>query len=621
MTAASRRRGLWACRSQGGARTAPNCRLLFGRVPDLSQSLLELYGFSTFRGPQREIIEHHLSGESALVLMATGDGKSLCYQLPGFVGDGLTIVVSPLIALMDDQVAALNKRGLPATCIHSMLTREEREARLQSVLDGKIKLLYLTPERFRVGDFLAKMQSLDVQRLAIDEAHCLSQWGHDFRPDYQRLGEVREALGGVPCLALSATATPQVQEDIRAVLGLGDAKLFHTGIARDNLFLSVHEALADQDKIDRLATVLRRTGGPAIVYCALIKDLRYLESELQRRDFWPMVYHGDLSAHERRTQQAKFQERNDALMLATNAFGMGVDKADIRAIVHWQIPRTLEAYYQEVGRAGRDGKGAFCELLYREEDLVIQRNFTEWANPTAEFARDLIDHMIGLGDRLHAADVAQLRMTLLHKNKHDGRVDTVLRLMRSAGCTMGDAGLDLKLVREPDDAEIARWLPDDKRQNDLMGLLKMVRYANQEQCRKATIHQHFGFDDLAEGCGSCDVCTDRIAWQDEHMTDTMALTRGRQQHVGPQRKTTIVKQGFGAGVAEETVPAEQTPAEKDPTHGLSRGDWLDIAGMGLCCIVRVHRHGKRGRVDVERASDLKAHSIDLRRRRWKRVQN
>lgn len=555
---------------------------------------------------QREIVEHHLNDKSALVLMATGDGKSLCYQLPAFVGEGLTIVVSPLIALMDDQVAAMHQRSLPATCIHSMLTREERAARLQSVIDGKIKLLYVTPERFRVGKFLETIKRLNVQRLAVDEAHCLSQWGHDFRPDYQRLGDIRKELGNVPCLALTATATPKVQEDIRKVLYLEDARLFHTGISRDNLFLSVHDALTDQDKMDRLTEVLRRTGGPAIVYCALIKDLRYLESELQRRNFWPMVYHGDLSAYERRTQQAKFQQRDDALMLATNAFGMGIDKADIRAIVHWQIPRTLEAYYQEVGRAGRDGKGAHCELLYREEDLVIQRNFTEWANPTAEFARDLIDHMSSLGDRLHAADVEQLRLTFLHKNRHDGRVDTVLRLMRSAGCTTGEAGVDLQLVREPNNEEIANWLPEDKRQNDLMGLLKTVRYANQQQCRKATIHEHFGFDDLTGDCGSCDVCTDTHQWQDQHMPEARSLTHGRDR-------------------SSNQDPGDQHQKERandkhDPTFGLSRGDWLDIAGIGLCCITRVHRHGKTGRVDVERASDLKPRSIDLGRRRWRRVQ-
>lgn len=565
---------------------------------DLNEALEELYGFADFRGPQREIIAQHLAGESALVLMATGDGKSLCYQLPAFVGEGLTVVVSPLIALMDDQVAALEARGLPATCIHSMLDKRERQSRLDAVLRGEVKLLYCTPERFRVGDgdenFLERIRGAGVRRLAVDEAHCLSQWGHDFRPDYQRLGEVRQALGDVPCLALTATATPQVQDDIRATLGLEDARLFHTGIARDNLALSVHHALTDQDKLDRLEEVLRRTGGPAIVYCALIKDLRMLETELQRRDFWPMVYHGDLSAHERRTQQAKFQARDDALMLATNAFGMGVDKADIRAIVHWQLPRTLEAYYQEVGRAGRDGEGSFCELLYREEDLVIQRNFTEWANPTADFACDVVDHMVALGDRLHAADVATLRETFLTKNRHDGRVDTVLRLLRAAGCTTGEAGLDLQLVRVPDAREVEAWLPEDKRQNDLMGLLKMVRYASEPQCRKRTIHAHFGFaDDFPDGCGSCDVCVDLHGWQGEHMPAPEPLTRGRR---------------------EEPVRSD------DPTRGVERGDWLDVQGVGLCCVVRVHRHGDRVRVDVERASDLKPRAVDLRRKRWRRVE-
>lgn len=563
-------------------------------MPDLSESLRELYGFTSFRGPQREIIEHHLAGGSALVLMATGDGKSLCYQLPAFVGEGLTLVVSPLIALMDDQVAALDARGLPATCIHSMLDKRERQARLDAVLRGDVKLLYCTPERFRVADFLTKMRAADVRRIAVDEAHCLSQWGHDFRPDYQRLGEVRAALGSIPCLALTATATPRVQDDIRATLGMTDARLFHSGIARDNLALSVHHALTDQDKLDRLEEVLRATGGPAIVYCALIKDLRMLEGELQRRDFWPMVYHGDLSAHERRTQQAKFQRRDDALMLATNAFGMGVDKADIRAIVHWQIPRTLEAYYQEVGRAGRDGQGAFCELLYREEDLVIQRNFAEWANPTADFACDVIDHMVGLGDRLHAAGVDTLRETFLTKNRRDGRVDTVLRLLRAAGCTTGEAGLDLNLVRVPDAAEVASWLPDDKRQKDLMGLLKMVRYASEPQCRKRAVHAHFGFeDDFEGGCGSCDTCIEVADWQSMRMPARKPLTRGR-------------------AVAEVD--------ENDPTHGLQRGDWLDVRGVGLCCVVRVHRHGEKVRVDVERATDLKPQSVDLRRRKWRRVE-
>ena len=212
------------------------------------------------------------------------------------------------------------------------------------------------------------------------------------------------------------------------------------------------------------------------------------EAERLTRHGWrARCYHAGLGAQERDLAQRLFIDGDLEVVAATNAFGMGIDRADVRAVVHLGPPGSLEAYYQEVGRAGRDGDGAFCELLYREEDLVIQRNFTEWANPTADFACDVIDHMVSLGDRLHAADVATLRETFLTKNRHDGRVDTVLRLLRAAGCTTGEAGLDLQLVRVPDAREVEAWLPEDKRQNDLMGLLKMVRYASEPECRKRTI--------------------------------------------------------------------------------------------------------------------------------------
>jgi len=560
---------------------------------NVHSDLQRLFGFATFRGLQQTVVEHFLDGGSALVLMATGEGKSLCYQLPAFVGEGLTIVVSPLIALMDDQVAALQQRALPATCIHSLLEKAERQRRLAQAVRGEVRLLYVTPERFRVEGFLEALRGVTVARFCVDEAHCVSHWGHDFRPDYLRLGDVRRALGNPPCLALTATATPDVQQDIRAVLGLQQAPLFHTGIARDNLFLSVQPCSDDEHKLARLLAVLDRTGGPAIVYCALIKDLLRLEGELQRRGFAPLVYHGGLSAHERKTQQRTFQASPDALMLATNAFGMGVDKQDIRAIVHWQLPRTLEAYYQEVGRAGRDGSGSFCELLYREEDLVIQRDFVEWANPTAAFARQIAEHLQHLGERLAALDLETLRDTFVTKNRHDGRIDTVLRLLRSSGCITGEIGRDLEFERLPTDEELADWLPEDKRKRDLMGLLRMVRYATEGLCRKQTIHEHFGFHDVTDGCGACDVCVDAAVWQDAQLQGVRALPR----HVMP-----------AAG------PDEQRAAP------LQRGDWVDVRGLGLCCVQRVHRRGSGWRADVEVAKDLSSRSIDLTRKDWQRVQ-
>ncbi len=555
---------------------------------DLSQSLQRLFGHSNFRGVQEPVIRRFLDGGSALVLMATGEGKSLCYQLPAFTGDGLTIVVSPLIALMDDQVRGLQRRGLPATCVHSMLDREERQRRLADVAAGRLSLLYVTPERFRVPGFLDAMRARGVARLAVDEAHCVSHWGHDFRPDYIKLGEVRQALGAPPCLALTATATPEVQDDIRRVLGIEDAPLFHTGIDRPNLFLEVQQPSEDADKVNALLPLLERTGGPAIVYFALIRDLARVEGELQRRGMRPLVYHGDLSAHERRQQQAAFEDGEAPLMLATNAFGMGVDKRDIRAIVHWQIPRTLEAYYQEVGRAGRDGEGSLCALLYREEDLQIQRNFVEWANPSRDLLRQIADHLLSMGERIHALDLDTLRQTFLLKNRHDGRIETCLRLLTSAGCLRGEIGMDLEFIRPPTDDELRAWAPDDKRQHDLQGLLAMVRYATGELCRKQIIHGHFGFP-LAGPCGCCDVCLPSGEWTSRHLPAPRRIARSAQEP------------------ADDSAPVE-------------RGDWIEVRGLGLCCVRRVHVHSGRARADVEVARDLSQRTVDLSdRRRWRRV--
>jgi ATP-dependent DNA helicase RecQ len=563
-------------------------------------ALAQHFGFAGFRGQQETIIRHVLEGRDALVIMATGDGKSLCYQLPALMQQGVTIVVSPLIALMEDQVAGLQRRGLPATCIHSMLDRKTRETRLAATRRGDIRLLYITPERFRSGEFLAGIRELDITLFAVDEAHCVSQWGHDFRPDYRRLGEVRAQLGGQagppPCLALTATATPDVQKDITRALGMDGARMFHAGIERKNLFLSVHTVDTVEAKLERIVAKMTEVGGPGIVYSAIIRDLHELEDQLRRRGYDPILYHGKLSANERRDFQQEFLETPNRVILATNAFGMGVDKPDIRFILHFQIPRTLEAYYQEIGRAGRDGIGSYCELIYLEDDVAIQRNFTEWANPDQDFMIQLVQHLEGLEERRNSIDVDDLRDTFLVKQRHDGRVETCLRLLRAAGCTHGELGRDLTWLRTPSPEEIAEWLPEDKRKRDLMGLLHMVRYANDTECRKKHIHGYFGFDDATANCGACDACVSRDDW----------LSRALP-----------VAQRAPVPMAQ-TPAATRTGAEQAPVR---RGDWIKVKGLGLCAVKRVHVSGKRVTVDVELARDLSTRRVDLWRTRWDRVRH
>jgi len=567
---------------------------------DPRTALREHFGFDAFRGRQEEVVRHVLDDRDALVIMATGDGKSLCYQLPALMSDGLTLVVSPLIALMDDQVAALQKKGLPATCVHSMIDGDERRERLAAAARGDLKLLYVTPERFRVPGFWEALEGVPIARMAVDEAHCVSHWGHDFRPDYKQLGKVRERLGNPPCLALTATATPDVQADIRSALGMEGATLFHTGIERPNLFLSGRTLDQVEDKLDRLLEVFETVGGPGIVYFAIIRDLLAVEDELQRRGYRPIVYYGKLSAHERREQQRRFLGSRDGLVLATNAFGMGVDKADIRFIAHYQVPGTLEAYYQEIGRAGRDGKGALCELLYVEQDLTIQRNFVEWANPDRDFMMQLVAHLAGLGERIQSVDVQELRETFLLKNRHDGRVETCLNLLRTAGCTRGDPGRDLEWVRTPDPAEIAEWLPAEKRQRDLQGLLAMVQYAGAQRCRKQIVHEHFGLPlerRGKSGCGACDVCCDPGDWLRHHLPEA--------------QRVPLPKGNAAKGVAAADEPPAKIPVE--------RGQWIEVKGHGMCVVQRVHVHRGKVRVDVERARDLQARSFDLHRVKWRAV--
>jgi ATP-dependent DNA helicase RecQ len=472
--------------------------------------LKNYFGFNSFKGEQEAIINRIINKrQHSLVLMPTGSGKSLCYQIPALYFENSTIVISPLIALMQDQVDALRKKNIPAAFINSTLSKQEREKRLKDFIDGKIKLLYVTPERFRKPDFVEQIKKVKIDLLAVDEAHCISEWGHDFRPDYSRIGEFRELLGNPLTIALTATATHTVQEDIIKKLNINknEIKIFHQGIERPNLRLEAVDVFDDKEKLREIISTLEKFEGSGIIYFSLIKTLERFSEILGDKGFKHGVYHGKLEDRQRKNMQRDFIYGKQKLILATNAFGMGIDKADIRFVIHVEVPSSIESYYQEIGRAGRDGKDSLCLLLYNQEDLYTQMEFIKWANPDANFyfaLYNLLNRDLGL---INSSGIEYLREQMNFKNKTDFRIETALAMLDRYGVTEGDIEKkNLKLVNElPEILQNDDFLKE-KLLNDNKKLLSVVNYFRSENCRRVFISDYFGFPG-EKPCGNCDNCT------------------------------------------------------------------------------------------------------------------
>ena len=549
----------------------------------LHAALAQHFGHAAFREGQAAAIQAVVGGSDVVLVMPTGSGKSLCYQLAALLLPGTTLVISPLIALMKDQVDALERRGIAATFLNSSLDAGEMTHRLAGVRAGRYKLVYIAPERFRNRRFVDALAEAQVGLVAVDEAHCISQWGHDFRPDYLALGQVVARIAGARILAVTATATPEVRVDIVKQLGLGIAPrqppVVHVhGFERPNLYLSVTRTAKHTHKLTQLLRVIGayRTG---IVYCATRKMVERVHGMLREEGLAPLLYHGALSDDERTRSQNAFLSEAAPVIVATNAFGMGVDRKDLRFVVHWDIPGSVEAYYQEVGRAGRDGQPAWCELLFNYVDIRTQQFFLDGANPEPRNVLavwEVVRRACAQGPVRQTgeawAEAAEVKNEMV--------VRTALAMLERAGLITrevesGQRATTTQLVAGADPAALRTQFTNltAKRERDQRKLDAILRFVDHGGCRHGYILAYFGERDAQVRCRACDHCVRRSLTPQRDLAEW--------QWIAIQKSLSCVArmQGrYGGGRVAQVLRGEDDPVlrerelDKLSTYGLLR-DW------------------------------------------------
>ncbi|HET9086660.1 MAG TPA: RecQ family ATP-dependent DNA helicase [Acidobacteriaceae bacterium] len=461
------------------------------------------FGVERFRPGQKQALEAVFSHRDVLVLMPTGAGKSLCYQLPAVFLPRPVVVVSPLIALMQDQQEKAQYAAIVVEKIDSTLNTAESAEAMDVVQAGISQLIYVTPERLENPEFLAKLAEGGVSLLAVDEAHCISQWGHDFRPAYLGLRYARQRLGNPPVIALTATATENVVQDILTQLNARDAVVVSTGIERANLQLAVYSTVNDEAKQMRLSELIANQEGTGIVYTATVRSAVALHDWFKIEGVPVAHYHGRMPARERERVQSDFMQNNVKILIATKAFGLGIDKPDIRFVYHYEFPDSLETYYQEAGRAGRDGKPAHAALLYRLEDKRIQSFFLGGRYPKAAECKAVYD---ALEFPSTAADAAK------KSGVPQRRTQTILHLLREGEWVRRFPGGYKRTERPYVAADVERLLTayEERSRSDRSRLEEMMRYAQSAQCRKQLLRAYFS-EPEGEPCGTCDNCVSGLA--------------------------------------------------------------------------------------------------------------
>lgn len=449
----------------------------------LKNLLKQYYNFSSFRPGQKEIIQDILNGRDVIGVMPTGGGKSLCFQLPAMILDGATIVISPLIALMKDQVDKLEKNNIPATFINSSISPNEIGKRLDIIKSGNCKLLYIAPERFYSHEFTEALKNIKISLFAIDEAHCISEWGHDFRPSYTRLRHAIDMLGNPPVLALTATATSEVRLDIQTQLNIPNASFYITGFDRPNLCYHAIRC-GDREKQENILNYCMENEGPGIIYMGTRQKVENMVSFLENYDISADGYHAGMGAEDRKIVQEDFMVERKKIIIATNAFGLGIDKPNIRFVIHFDIPGTLESYYQESGRAGRDGAPADCILFHSPQDRFLREFFLQGENPSIETIKQIYSILHAQHDDTILFTYKEIAEQLL-ENVPDMAIGSVLKIFEKNG-----------IIERPAERSISAYLRFLKPERDVRELIG-ARAAIQQKLMDHLIRKFSG--ELEEG--------------------------------------------------------------------------------------------------------------------------
>jgi ATP-dependent DNA helicase RecQ len=551
---------------------APDVTVVQQQIPqvqDLSPTLQravargrEVFRFRDLRPGQAEIMESVIAGRDTLAIMPTGSGKSLTYQLPSLVLDGPTLVVSPLLALIEDQVGKMKAAGVPVARIDSTRTAKERAADLEAVREGKIKLVMITPESVGSPTVQEQLEGVKFSLFAVDEAHCVSQWGHDFRPSYLGLRRAATVLGRPPILALTATATPSIAADVLVQLGMKDAKVCRVSFHRPNLAFDVRKVAGEADKLRVLGKLIQRLRRPGIIYCATVRAVDDLYVALRHGKIPVERYNGKMTGDEREKAQASFMSAGrKVVMIATNAFGLGVDKPDIRYIIHYQMPGSPESYVQEAGRAGRDGKPARCVLLFQPDDIAIQEHFLKEAHPTKMMARSVAEGLYAWSDEGKEVSVRDLAMSLALPER---RVRVVLSVLEAMGVAKEIraakwAGVEPRPTRQQIDKAASVF--EARRISDRRRLAELLKYMNTQTCRVQMMRLYFG-EPEGPKCGLCDSCAglDSEVFDPGDADERHGLHAATDFHGRTRRRRRRGKDGVSA----PPPPRQQPPPQQRP---------------------------------------------------------